>query len=277
MRLWRDVSLGSSGVDLLTADRTRHHYGRHFHEEHAIAVFEAGAQRNRIGRSGGSVCTAGTVVLIPPGEPHTAEPGDRDGYWSHRTYYPDVETVSAAANSLFAGPEIRHVEFVGTQEIRDPDLAARLSFCHRTIELSSDDPLRRQHAFAEVIETLLLRYGSSGRTPRKPGGERAAVSRAIAHMKDRLDDSTLGIEELADAAALSPFYFMRSFRARTGMTVHAYLVQLRLVASQRKLAAGSIPSRVAVECGFCDQSHLIRHFKSAFGVTPGQYARSSSS
>jgi AraC-like DNA-binding protein len=95
-------------------------------------------------------------------------------------------------------------------------------------------------------------------------------------MKERLDDSTLGIEELAGAAALSPFYFMRSFRATTGMTVHAYLVQLRLVASQKKLVCGDVPSRVALECGFCDQSHLIRHFKSAFGVTPGQYARSSS-
>jgi AraC-like DNA-binding protein len=31
--------------------------------------------------------------------------------------------------------------------------------------------------------------------------------------------------------------------------------------------------RVAMETGFTDQSHLTRHFKRAFGVTPGQYAR----
>jgi AraC-like DNA-binding protein len=277
MHLWRDASLGRSGVDLLTADRTSHRYGRHFHEEHAIAVFEAGAQRNRIGRSEEAVATPGTLVLIPPGEPHTAEPGMPDGFWSHRAFYPDVETVLTAANAVFSGPDLHHVEFAGGPEIHDPTLAARIARCHKRVQNSARDRLRRQQAFAEVLEALLLRFGSSGRTPRQSQSERAAISRAVTRMKEKLDDPELDIDELAGAAGLSRFYFMRSFRATTGMSAHSYLVQLRLVAAQEKLAAGDAAARVAIDCGFFDQSHLIRHFRSAFGVTPGQYARSSRS
>jgi AraC family chemosensory pili system transcriptional regulator ChpD len=32
---------------------------------------------------------------------------------------------------------------------------------------------------------------------------------------------------------------------------------------------------VASQVGFADQSHLIRHFRAAYGVTPGRYARDS--
>jgi AraC-like DNA-binding protein len=34
---------------------------------------------------------------------------------------------------------------------------------------------------------------------------------------------------------------------------------------------------VAAEVGFVDQSHLIKRFRSAFGITPGQYVAANSS
>jgi AraC-like DNA-binding protein len=37
------------------------------------------------------------------------------------------------------------------------------------------------------------------------------------------------------------------------------------------MLAGEPPAMAAAAAGFADQSHLIRKFKAAYGVTPGQY------
>lgn len=38
---------------------------------------------------------------------------------------------------------------------------------------------------------------------------------------------------------------------------------------------GISPATAASEAGFCDQSHLSRHFKSVFGMAPGRYLSTS--
>lgn len=40
------------------------------------------------------------------------------------------------------------------------------------------------------------------------------------------------------------------------------------------LADGKGPAEAAAACRFADQSHLTRHFRNAFGVTPGKWAHS---
>jgi AraC-like DNA-binding protein len=42
--------------------------------------------------------------------------------------------------------------------------------------------------------------------------------------------------------------------------------------AKQLLAAGQSIALVAYETGFADQSHLTRHFKRLFGLTPGQYS-----
>ena len=82
-------------------------------------------------------------------------------------------------------------------------------------------------------------------------------------MHDQFGDPNLSVSELAQAAGLSPFYFMRGFLNATGMTAHSYLVQLRLNAARGRLAAGGEAADVAAECRFFDQGHLIQFGTSA--------------
>lgn len=81
------------------------------------------------------------------------------------------------------------------------------------------------------------------------------------------------LAELARITGFSQFHLCRIFRETTGVPPYAYLIRARLRRARQMIAAGEPLSTVAYATGFSDQSHLTRHFKRAFGMTPGQYAR----
>ena len=58
---------------------------------------------------------------------------------------------------------------------------------------------------------------------------------------------------------------------RFGLPPHQYLIQLRVDAARRLLAAKVPASEVAADVGFADQSHFVRRFKAILDVTPGRY------
>ena len=66
---------------------------------------------------------------------------------------------------------------------------------------------------------------------------------------------------------------MRVFRAETGLTPHAYVVDVRVRRARELLRAGVSPAAAAGLVGFADQAHLTRAFKARLGVTPGAYRR----
>ncbi len=100
-----------------------------------------------------------------------------------------------------------------------------------------------------------------------------AVLRAVELMRHRLTEA-IPIEELAQAAGLSPFHFARQFKAATGYPPHDYLIRLRIDRARELLEKSGrtlTMAAIANECGFADQSHLARHFKRVLGVTPGVF------
>ncbi|WP_255609603.1 helix-turn-helix transcriptional regulator [Methylosinus sp. Sm6] len=82
----------------------------------------------------------------------------------------------------------------------------------------------------------------------------------------------VAVRDVAVVAGLSDYHFMRVFRAATGLPVHGYLTQIRLERAKALLAQGVGSAETAVSVGLFDQSHLIRHFRRRYGVTPREYA-----
>ena len=82
------------------------------------------------------------------------------------------------------------------------------------------------------------------------------------------------LKEAARVAGLSPDHFGEVFRAALGCTPHQYLVRCRLRHARQLIAAEGHRrslAEIARAAGFFDQAHLTRHFRRAFGTSPGQW------
>lgn len=114
-------------------------------------------------------------------------------------------------------------------------------------------------------------------SPSTPGRRAApphpCVVWAIAYIDEHLHER-LSLEELAAKAGLSVWRFATVFRRHAGVPPRRYICGLRVRRVQALLADGVPAASAASAAGFYDQSHLSRHFKSACGMTPGQYLAS---
>jgi AraC family transcriptional regulator len=81
---------------------------------------------------------------------------------------------------------------------------------------------------------------------------------------------TLG--DLARAAGLSRYHFLRTFKAVTGVTPHQWLLRARLRDAAERLVTSRAPvTEIALDVGFEDLSNFIRTFRTEFGVSPSRY------
>jgi AraC-like DNA-binding protein len=103
--------------------------------------------------------------------------------------------------------------------------------------------------------------------PQSPG-----IRRALAHIERHFTEA-LYLDELAALAGLSVCRFVTVFRRQVGLTPHRFVCRQRVRYARALLADGVPAAQAALEAGFFDQSHLSRHFKSVYGVTPGRYLR----
>lgn len=135
-------------------------------------------------------------------------------------------------------------------------------------------------AYGETLATALVAHllregagvhGSGALAGR--GLSRPQLRRLDAYIQEHLAQD-ISLKTLADLAGVSPFHFLRLFKRTTRLTPHRYLLERRLERARELLRQGSLSlAEVAVEVGFCDQSHLTLHFKRAYGLTPGEFRR----
>ena len=86
----------------------------------------------------------------------------------------------------------------------------------------------------------------------------------------------LSVEQLAEAARLSPRQFSRVFRVETGQSPAKAIENLRLEAARLALEQGRRPiEAIAKETGFGDRERMRRAFLRAFGQTPQEIRNAS--
>jgi AraC-like DNA-binding protein len=252
------------GIEALHARFVEHAYHPHSHPTWTIAVVERGAARFTLDATQ-QRADRGELFVLEPEAVHTGMAAVPEG-WAYKVLYVEPQLLNDFAER--DGAAARAARWVVFR-----DRALRDALLHAHAALAQEPPgLAVDEAVLHAVDALRphLRPGPPARLNDRP--EHAAVRRARAHLAERWDER-VALTDLSAAAGLSRFELVRQFRAHTGLTPHAFQLDLRIARARALLASGISAAEVAAACGFADQPHLTRTFKRAVGVTPGRYAR----
>lgn len=251
------------GLSLLQADFTAHDYAPHSHEAWVIAVTEAGGAEFT-SRGHTDEAHENVLLVFNPDEPHSGRMG-RSRRWRYRSLYLDKAGITAICDAVgLQAPPYFQRNLYG-----DAGLIGAFTALHTVLE-RDEEALLREELLTESFGLLLRRYSSLRGGAAADPQDRTLFRRLLPLLQERHGDR-LVLQDLADPIGLTPFQLIRLFRRVTGLTPHAYLVQLRLQTAMALLKARKPIAEAALAAGFFDQSALNKHFKRVYGITPRQY------
>jgi AraC family transcriptional regulator len=102
--------------------------------------------------------------------------------------------------------------------------------------------------------------------------------RQMARIREFVDaniDSDIRLDHLAELCGRSTEYFVRLFKATSGVSPYQYVLNLRIERARALLADETLSlAEIALACGFSHQEHFTRMFRRFTGITPGRYRHS---
>ncbi len=117
---------------------------------------------------------------------------------------------------------------------------------------------------------LLLRHYSSRKKTSDYSGKLSKVQlERVVHYVDEHLNQDIALAELAAVVQVGSRHFSRLFKQSTGFSPYQYLIKCRVERARELLQRRSLSiAETAQAVGFANQSHLSRHFKRWFGVSP---------
>lgn len=79
------------------------------------------------------------------------------------------------------------------------------------------------------------------------------------------------VEDVAEAVHMSKYYFLRKFKEITGMTVHNFIVNKRIISACQIMSEGKSITESWQQTGFADYSSFLRNFRKIYGISPREY------
>ena len=210
-----------------------------------------------------AVLAPGSLVVINPETLHACNPANE----TERSYYMlhlDTEWCFQVQRSMW---EIER--FVGVGRIRIDNVPLYERYC-KAMEHLMDGKIHLQEK-EQMLFDLACEVFSAACSPQEKMEESAGNIEELKKIlsADLRKDFTL--DALAEELGVNPYTLIRSFKAATGFTPHAYRMNCRIERARSLLRQGTDIAETALACGFFDQSHFHRHFKAMTTVTPKQY------
>ena len=232
-----------------------------YHEQFAVCAVRMAATNIKY-RSKVEPVVDRSVSFFEPGEVHrNLKVHKRSDF---KVLFLRPEVFERAAGEM--GARTPHFDLFPTSQ---EDLFQSVySYC-RSVEEHAE-VLEQQSKLARCISHFMGCAERPARLP--PNVDRAATVRARNYLMERYNQA-ITLDELGMASGISKFHLVRAFATHMGLPPHAFQVHVRIERARSMLRRGLLPVEVAMIVGFADQSHLTRHFKRMWGITPAAYSR----
>ena len=251
---WRDPVLPH--VESRRACHSRACYRPHSHPTFSIGAVDAGGSIFTGSKDGKVALGNGSLVLVPANCVHACNPLP-DAHWSYQMLHLDARWLQAHVPQLCGN----HASV-----LHDASLYAQ--FRAMNALLFSAAPAADKQA---ALQAFLQACASASGATRLPSTTTAIPAQLRPALQALQAQPLASLEHLAQLAGMSRYQLIRAFRAATGMTPHAYQLNLSVNNAREGLHTGKAVADIAYALGFADQSHLQRVFKAHAGITPGRY------
>lgn len=250
---------GAIGLERIEARFHGNAFDLHRHDTYAIGVTLDGVQRFHY-RGALRHSLPGQVIVLHPDELHDGGAGTEDGLRYRILYLEPSLLLDCLAGTA--------LPFVEDAVVSDPGLRGTLLSALAPLDEELDDLF-----VADFIAQLTQHLKHHAGEPAKPMGRTAWRAAALA--RDYIEENAgrpVRSDELEAVTGLDRYALSRHFRATYSTSPHRFLLMRRLQRARRMIEMGEQLAETAVAVGFSDQSHFNRHFKKAFGLTPGRWA-----
>lgn len=134
---------------------------------------------------------------------------------------------------------------------------------------------RNDTASALAIEGLTLELAAESLRLRNEYGGRRHPPSWLSEVQDLLRErfmERLTMTQISDSVGVHPVQVARLFRKFHHITVGEFVRRQRVEFACRQLLNTDLPlSQIALDAGFCDQSHFARVFRQSTGMRPTQF------
>lgn len=252
------------GLQRIEAQFAGHAYDPHRHDTYSLGCTLSGVQSFDY-RGARRDSVPGCTIVLHPDEVHDGRAGTHTGF-RYRMLYLEPRLIRDAL-----GGQAIALPFVPDGVTNDPILSKAVAAA--LVDLSRPlEPLELDQLILELSDAI-LRLDPSAQSVRK-SSDVSVPNRSIEIAREFLEAQAarqVYSSELEEITGLERHELSRQFRRRLGTSPYRYLVQRRVLLARKKIAEGDALNDIALCCGFSDQSHMTRTFRSAFGMSPGRW------
>lgn len=265
---WVDMHCNSHlNIEMLQGHFVERAFSPHMHDHYVIGLIEQGTQSFSY-RGTKYITPQGGLLFLNPGEAHTGEAVDGDGF-KYCALYPTLSHVKNIILDL-TGEDHKLPSFKNVR-VDDLESAKQVQELHTSL-IDDTSPLQSESMLLSLLTNLVKKYADIRFSEKLVGKENKAVERAKEFIHANWSQGVT-LSQLAETTGLSRYYFLRMFSQVVGIPPHAYLESVRLSHAKQLIKVGLPLHDVAYAAGFSDQSHFTNRFKQFLGITPGQYAK----
>jgi AraC-like DNA-binding protein len=246
----------SLGITALKASMNKFSYKKHAHEEYAIGVTLKGVQDYSL--DGHSLKSyENGIMLFNPEQIH-------DGKAEHYKEGLDYVMLYIKPELFLEGLEKKEIIKFSNPIIYDEKIKQDILNLNSAI-LNEKDEVICSELYLNLVDNFsskdfLIHYKN----------ETEFIKKAKEMMYYELDN-VLDLEQMSKEFNISKFQFIRMFKSNTGLSPYQYFLNTKLIHAKKYLDATKDLYATVVEFGFTDLSHLNRHFKRVYGLTPFEY------